>query len=152
MHKENSVSDEYILTLIRENDPLAWNALYDKYAAAMYGLIHSLTSSPEMAERIFMAAFRRLKSENKLKKITHALCPVILRYTYSCTMEMLPKQGINNVPEDARQDTKLISLFLTKCNSIKEAASLLNITEEETKNKLHVEVSELINPALRQHG
>jgi len=54
------LSGNQIVVVLQENNPLAWEHLYDKYALAMYGLICNLTEDKLLAEEIFMNAFLEL--------------------------------------------------------------------------------------------
>ena len=57
--------DSRLLILLRENNPFAWNCIYDKYAALMYGNILNITQSKKIAEMIFVQAFIKLKKQNR---------------------------------------------------------------------------------------
>lgn len=128
-----------IIVMLQENNPLVWGHLHDKYAPAMYGLICNLTADKLLAEEIFMNAFLELKQKQTLSKINYALLPIILRYTYSYANKHLKKIRIPPNIFHPLQETKLIHLLTTQCNSLKEAATILNITVKEAKKKLRVE-------------
>ena len=137
------LSEKQIITMFQENNPLAWRSLYVKYAAAMYGLICSLTDDKLLAEQIFINAFIQLKEQGTLLKIKYALCAILFRHTYSYAITNLKQVGINPKTLNPSKETKLIHLLTTECNSINEAASLLTITLTETKKRLHTEFLEL---------
>jgi hypothetical protein len=131
------VSEKQIIVMLQENNPLAWVNLYDKYGSAMYGLIFGLTEDKPLAEEIFTKAFLELKQKQILSKIKFALCAIILRYTYSYTTAHLKKLGITPKKLNSPKEVELIHLLTTQCNSLNEAASILNITVRETKKRLH---------------
>jgi ABC-type antimicrobial peptide transport system permease subunit len=137
------VSENQIINMLQENNPLVWKKVYDKYATAMYGMIFTFTEDKLLAEEIFMNAFIDLKQKQILSKIECALCPIILRYTYSCTIIHLKKNGILPKNLNSSKEAQLIYLLITKCNSLKEAASLLSITVDEAKKRLQFEFKNL---------
>ncbi len=133
------LSGNQIIVMLEENNPLAWGHLYDKYAPAMYGLIYNLTKDKILAEEIFMSAFLELKQKQTLSKIKYALLPIILRHTYSYTTKHLRKIRVTPKILNPPKEAQVIHLLTTQCISLNEAASILNITEKETKERLHVE-------------
>jgi len=138
-------SDQQIITLLLENNLLAWESLYDKYSSAMFGIILNLTDDKTLAEEIFIAAFLQLKEKQILANVKYALCPTLLRYTFNYTTEYLKRSGLNSKIFNPAEEVKLIHLLCTQCNSIKKVASILNMTEEETKKKLRSEILNLRN-------
>jgi len=133
------LSGNQIVVVLQENNPLAWEHLYDKYALAMYGLICNLTEDKLLAEEIFMNAFLELKQKQTLSKIEYALLPVIFRHTYCFTINHLKTIRISPKTLNPPKEAEVIHLLTTRCNSLNEAASILNITAEETKKRLRVE-------------
>lgn len=142
---QNKISDETIYGMLRKNDPFVWEILYDKYSSPIYGLICNLTDDKKTAEAIFTDLFRGLPKENILSDIKYALCPVLLRYTYSYTIRRLHQYGLPAKSLHSPEDAKLIQLLLTQCNSPEAAAIILNITKEQAKEKLHNEFLKLHN-------
>lgn len=141
------ISDQHILSLFAENNPAGWEVLYDKYAPAMYGIIYNLTKNKTIAEEIFTAAFLQLKEKRFFSDIKNTFCPLLLRYTYNFTIRQLKRFGINPKYSNSPEENKLTYLLYTRCNSLKEAASALNITVEEAKRKLHFEFIDHLNQA-----
>lgn len=143
-----------IIAMLKENNPLAWGHLYDKYASAMYGLICKLAADKLLAKEILLKTFIELKQKQILSKIKFALLPIILRYTHSFTIEYLKNIRITEKTIHPQKETELIHLFTTQCSSLKEAANMLHITEKETKKRLQVEFLNLRiqnnNPAIVQ--
>jgi len=133
------LSEKQIIVMLQENNPLAWGHLYDKYAPAMYSLICNFTDDKLLAEEIFMNVFRELKQKQTISKIKYSLCPFILRFTHSFATKYLEKIGITSNTLDPHREVEVLNLLITHCNSLNEAASILNITVEETKKRLHVE-------------
>lgn len=143
--KIKHISDVQMLTMIGEHDVKAWEHLYNKYAAAMYNIICHLTDSNEVANKIFAEAFLQLKEKNILLEIRYALCPFLLRYTHNYASQYLKNWGITAVHKSKSVDTQLIHLLCTQCNSIKDAAFTLNITEETAIKHLQREFLVLRN-------
>ena len=141
----NTISDEHIGTLLKENEDSAWEFLYDKYAPVMYGLIYNLTDDKVLAENFFINAFLQLKEKQMLSGINSGLCHTLLRYTYAYATKQLMEYGIKPKTLNPSEEVKLIHLLCIQCNSLKEVASILNITEEETKKRLRSEVLKIRN-------
>jgi len=143
MRVQEKILDQSIITLIKENNILAWEKLYDKYAACMYGLICNLTDDKTLAEQIFVSAFIELKEKKILSNVKHALCMPILRHTFSYATERLKEYGLNPKSFTEKEEVKIIHLLCTQCNSLEEVSSMLNMSEEETKKKLRSELQNL---------
>ena len=141
----NHISDERMLTMFNKNDANAWVYLYDKYAAAMYSIVWHFTDNNEVANKIFTEAFLQLKEKNILSKVGYALCPFLLRYMHNFASQYLKKSGINPLQSSKAVDSQLIHLLCTQCNSIKDAASKLNITEDVALKNLRREFLVLRN-------
>ncbi|MEO5945327.1 MAG: hypothetical protein ABIP79_00810 [Chitinophagaceae bacterium] len=141
--QSEKLSEKQIIKMFQENDPLAWESLYEKYAPAMYGLICNLTDDKSLAEQIFINAFIQAKKKETLSKVKNALYAILLRHTYFYAITYLKQVGINPKTLNPLKETKLIHLLTTQCNSIKEAASILTITVKETKKRLNAEFLEL---------
>ena len=135
----NYISDARLHTLIGTNDVNTWVHLYDKYSAAMYSIVWHLTHNNELANKIFTEAFLQLKDKNILRKIEFALCPFLLRYTHNYTSQYLKKWRIKPVSNTKTTDSQLIHLLCTQCNSIKDVALKLNITEAAAVKDLQKE-------------
>lgn len=131
--------------MLKENDLLAWDNLYNKYASAMYGLICNLIDDKTIAEEIFIAAFIQLKEKQILSELRSGLSYTLLRYTYTYAIKQLKQYGISFKKLIPPEEAKLVHLFYIQSNSLKEAASMLNITEEETKKRLRHEFLQFRN-------
>ncbi len=141
----NYISEAQLLTMLGKHDKNAWINLYDKYSAAMYSIVRQLTHNNEVANKIFTEAFLQLKEKNVLLKIRFGLCPFLLRYTYNYASEYLKREGINPVSNDKAVHLQLVHLLCTQCNSIKDVAHKLNITEAAAKKDLQREFLVLRN-------
>lgn len=94
-------SDLQIISLLAVNSILAWDQLYDKYAAPMYGLICKLTDDKLLAEEIFTTAFVELKEKKVLNNVKNKLSIALLSYTFSYTTKHL--RGIGITPKSLLQ-------------------------------------------------
>ncbi len=151
MQKQTTdLTDQHILFLIAREDPEVWEQLYDRYASVMYGIICNLVPDRALAAQIFEAAFLQLKEKNILAKATGALCPRLMRYTYNFTIQQLNRHSINPLPVQSPADITITQLLHTHCNTLQEAATVLNITVEEAKTKLHLEFCKRPEPAFWQ--
>lgn len=134
----SQISDSRILILIKENNLKGWEILYDKFAPVMYGVICTHTADKSLAEEILISLFIRLKYEQILLKENIALCASLLRYTYSNARMELKKRGIHYT-EYLIVGNSTHHLFCSQCNTIKEVAVKLRISEKEVKQNLHKE-------------
>ncbi|MEP6710779.1 MAG: hypothetical protein ABJA37_00105 [Ferruginibacter sp.] len=137
---QKNISSQVILsTIVVNKDLRGWQLFYDKYAAAMFGCICSLTSDNQIAEQILLDAIMQLKEKEILQTFSYAFLPSLLKYTNDFTIQQLLQQGMEPKTEDTFQKARLTYLICSRCYSLKEAAAILNISEEETKKKLHLE-------------
>ena len=135
-----NISSQIILSkILIEKNLQGWQLFYDKYAGAMYGCICTLTDDKAMAEEIFKEAFIHLKEKEILSGFNSALLPCLLRYTSKFATERLMQHDLKPKAANLVEENKLIHLLCSSCHSLKEAASILNITEEEARKKLHLE-------------
>lgn len=111
----------------------------------MYGLIYNLTDDKVLAEEIFIHAFIQLKEKQTLSRINSGLCYTLLRYIYTFTTKQLKEYGIKPKSHNQSEEMELIHLFCIQCNSLKEIASILNITEEETIKKVRSQLLKFRN-------
>ena len=133
------LSENEILIMLKEKNPLVWGYLYDKYAAAMFGLIFNLTKDKLMAEDIFIKTFLSLKETLILTKIEFALYSNLLRFTHFYATTYLKDLGLTPNKYHPYNEINLIHHLTTQCNSIDEAALMLSITVKETKKKLRAD-------------
>ncbi len=94
MTTNEKISDLQIISMLMVDHLLAWEQLYDQYAAPMYGLICALTDDKILAEEIFMDAFVQLKERKVLENTKTGLAPVLLGYTFSHATKHLKEIGI----------------------------------------------------------
>lgn len=134
----SKISDQTILSLLADNHLKAWELLYEKYAAALYGIIYNLTDDSIIAEEIFIAAFLQLKEKEILSKVTHALFPCLLRHVHTFTRQQLKERRMPWQTKTA-EETTLVNTLCTQQISIKELASKFKMTEQEAKNKIRFE-------------
>ena len=132
-------SDSEIIAMMEENNSLAWEALYDRYAAAMYGMICSLSNDLEMAEKILIDVFVKLKENQLLASIKIGLCANLLRFTYAHTIKQLGQSGLAPNAINSIEEVNIIRLLCTHCCNLKEVALILNQSEEELRKKLRAE-------------
>ncbi|MEP6846169.1 MAG: hypothetical protein ABI861_09200 [Panacibacter sp.] len=68
MPSSKTVSDQYILFMLAENNLKSWENLYDKYAPVMYAVICNLTDNKAVAAEILTEAFMQVKQKQILLK------------------------------------------------------------------------------------
>ena len=86
---ENSQADNKLKNLLKEDKNSAWNTLYDKYAALMYGNILNITKNKALAEEIFITAFIRLKKDNKKVPAQCSISLYLCAYVKKITLEYM---------------------------------------------------------------
>ena len=141
----NLLSDQEILLLLAENNPLAWENLYIKYSPAMYGMISSLTDDKITAIEILKKAFLQLRDGQILSKTSFTICGHLLRFTYGYATRYLKENGIKVKDYHPPAEIKMVHLLYTQSNSLSELALMVNITEGEAKRKIQIEFSSLRN-------
>ena len=134
-----------IRQIIKENNFSAWAALYKKYSAAMYGLICNLTDNKEIANEILIGAFIELKTKNILAGVKNSLCLVLLKFTNAFAVSELQKRGIDCKMFTPAEEEKLIHLLCIQCHSLQEVSEILDISKEEVRKQLRIEVLNLRN-------
>ncbi|MGZ4033769.1 MAG: hypothetical protein ACXVPU_10255 [Bacteroidia bacterium] len=122
-----------------------WDPLYDQYSPVMYGVINSLTDDTAIAEKILKDAFFQLKETVIISINDPSFSHTLLKYIYSFTKQRLDQFGINPKKLDQSEEVRLINLLYTQCDSLKDVAFILSITEEEAKKKLRSEFLSLRN-------
>ena len=140
-----NIIDKQIFYLSASKKLTSWEGLYDEYAGIMYGMIYNLTGDKELAEKILLSFFVRLKKEGAILKIEHGLCIFLLRYTYNFTLQQLKSYHIQPIQCDRQLYPEVINLLCTKYSSVSEVASHINISEEEVVKKLQTEFYYLRN-------
>jgi hypothetical protein len=132
-------------TTLRENNSLIWDSLYDQYSPVIYGVIYSLTDDTAIAEKIFTDAFVQLKETSIISKNDPSVSYTLLKYIYSFTKQKLDQFGVNPKNLNQSEEVRLINLLYTQCESLKDVAFILSITEDEAKKKLRSEFLALRN-------
>jgi hypothetical protein len=140
----NSTSDEELIIMLQENNPNAWEHLYDKYAPAMYCIICKLTVDTSISETIFIQLFVQLKENPILAKVENDLCLTLLNYTYTFSILFLEHQKIAPLEISAADQDKLIYTICHTLTSLKDIASILHISEEAAEAKLYRELLNMV--------
>ncbi|MEP7265472.1 MAG: hypothetical protein ABI772_13285 [Bacteroidota bacterium] len=91
-----------------------WLAVYDKYAAAMYGLIFKLIPNEKIAGELLEKAFAEIVSKDLTKDIENARCSVLLRLTYKSAITQLKQRNISPRYEEINSDAILTALCAAK--------------------------------------
>lgn len=142
--QQSSTSDSEILDLIAQENNLAFEYLYDKYAAMMYGAILRVTSNKKVAEKILIQSFAGLKKNKTLFESKKALCIILLHYTHATALEILAKKEIILKRKDKTAETfPILSSLIFQPLSLKDVAAMHMLTEEESKRMLRLEVNQL---------
>ena len=82
-------ADNELKTLLKNDRNLGWIAIYDKYAAVMYGNILNLTKDKALAEKIFIVAFKSLKEDQRGISIPCSIPLYLCAYAKQVTQKYL---------------------------------------------------------------
>ncbi len=82
--------------MFAQNDKLAWEYLYDKYASMMYGIIINIAGDKTHADDILTDIFVELKTKEMLSRIQSALCHTLIRFTYVLTVKYLKEKELKS--------------------------------------------------------
>jgi len=132
----NQISDQIILTLIRENNLNGWENLHNIYCPGMYGTISTHTSDKILAEKIFIKFFIGLKQEDILLEINAALCVCLLRNTFLNTTQELEIREINSAKSPIRTNS-ILHNFFSQSIATKQVAANFKISKQEVRQNLH---------------
>lgn len=82
-------ADSQLKILLKNDSNLGWIAIYDKYAAVMYGNILNITKDKALAEKIFIAAFKSLKEDHINTSIPCSIPLYLCTYAKRVTQKYL---------------------------------------------------------------
>ena len=85
-------ADSELKTLLKTDRTSGWIAIYDKYAAVMYGNILNITKDKALAEKIFIVAFKRLKEDQSKVLICCSIPLYLCTFGKKITMEYLDSE------------------------------------------------------------
>lgn len=83
------MADSELKSLLKTNKNSGWMAVYDKYAAVMYGNIFNITKDKALAEKIFIVAFKRLREDQSEVLICCSIPLYLCTFGKKITMEYL---------------------------------------------------------------
>lgn len=146
-------SDVEIMSMLRQGKRSAWEYLYNKYAAVMYGAIMRFTDDEELAEEILVESFVQLKSTNILSATNSPLCLSVLHHTYLIAKSILKSKGIALKHEiDVNEIFPVLKSVIIRPHSLEEIAHKAGTTNEGVKAKLRAELLQLRNDILQKNG
>lgn len=88
----NFLADSQLKSLLKTNKNLGWIAVYNKYAAVMYGNILNITKDKALAEEIFIIAFKRLKEDQNEVSISCSIPLYLCAFGKKIIMEYLDSE------------------------------------------------------------
>ena len=146
-------SDVEIMSMLREGKQSAWEYLYNKYAAMMYGAIMRFTDDEEMAEEILVESFVQLKTKSILSTASGPLFLSVLYHTYLIAKRILKSKGI--VPKhdiEVNENFTILNYVIMEPHSLEEIAQKAGTTNEAVKTRLRSELIQLRNDILQNNG
>ena len=94
MHPSDDYPTDTAISLMLDQDnKIAWEHIYNKYASIMYGIIQNLTSNKEISEEIMIEVFVNLKRNKLLQGVETTLCRTLVIQTYHITTKYLKAIG-----------------------------------------------------------
>jgi hypothetical protein len=137
----HSVSNTHRPSRFSEKSSQNIEQIYDKYAPVIYGIINSLTDNVMICETIFTDIFLKIKDNLSDFKMDGNVCPRLMRYTYTYTVQRLMDYGISPKVNITHRENKLMNLFCTAYESLDEMASSLKIPTNEIRKSVRKEYS-----------
>lgn len=133
-----------MLHVSSKNMPSKWEAVYDKYCPSIYGMICKLTTDKNLADKILVSVFLKIKAQNIINSEAFARSPMIclLRYTYKSAIKYLSEKG-EQISIDANSSTpfQILWMICTQCEDLKTLSVQLGISEADARKRLFVEFS-----------
>jgi hypothetical protein len=129
-----------VVSMFKKYDHNTFENFYNKYSAVMYGVINSIAPNKSVADQILIDAFLDIKENNLFidSKENHYIN--ILKYTFNFSIKQLMLLGVVRKECEYFLRHNIMHLLCTTCTSIKEVASLLEVSEAETIKQLQLEM------------
>jgi DNA-directed RNA polymerase specialized sigma24 family protein len=158
------VSAEYdeqvVVAGLLSGDKAAFGRLYASYAPALLGFILKITGDTAIAERILQQAFVAVWNNRESYDASHErLFTWMLRQTRQVTLQYLAKKQNNGSQQIPKQPffvnmkgnsngnghlhKEVLALMYYNSYSLKDAASILNMSEDKLKSLLRSTVNRL---------
>lgn len=116
----NPISDVTIVSMLAENNSVAWEQLYDKYAPIMYGAVIQITKDERIAQQIFKECFLQLKENNHISSVRDPLGSFLFKHAQSFTLNYLKLLELTyNVNKTDAANDPLIQLLSARKISLK---------------------------------
>ena len=143
--KEN-LSDAEIIAMFNNNNHLAWEKLYDKYAALMFGAILRLADDIPTAEKILVQSFSTLNLKDHFPGTNKILSVFLLHHVHVTTSNYLESCFVSAKKENIfDKKFPVIDTFLFQSHSLKDASRLHRLSENELRLKIRAELIEYRN-------
>lgn len=147
--RQKLISDAEIITMLEQNNLLAWEYLYDNYAPIMYGAILRVTDNEKLAEEILIQSFVHFKANKTLSETKKTLSVSLLHHTYLTATKILSINGIMPKRENTYKVIfPILDCLLHKPNSIKDITEMYAISAEEARLRLRSELNKIRNEKL----
>lgn len=150
-----SYSQEELLRLIQKKDKMAFGILFDTYSPVIFGLICKLAPDAKTAEEILQKSFIRVwQNINSFDPAKQRLLAWMLSMARAVAEEAL-RQKINKNSEIQKStnsvlnNKEVLTLVYFRGYSLINAAEALNISVEELKLKLKMELDRLRTAATK---
>ena len=151
--KNDIKSDVEIISMLRQGNRSAWEHLYNKYAAVMYGAILRFTDDQDLAEEILVESFVQLKTKSILASANRLLCLSVLHHTFLVVKRILESRGIALKHDiEANEIYAILNCVIIKQHSLEEIAHNTGTTNEAVKIRLRAELLQLRKDILQKNS
>lgn len=139
-----AITDAEIIAGIHENNLLAWDHLYNKYAGIMFAAILRLTDDNIIAENILKRSILLLTGNKKIFMATSILSVTLLHHVHSTATNYLVQKRIALKKTDITdEEFPVIKCLLYQPHSGATAALKFGIPQKELRQKLRAEFCEI---------
>ncbi len=147
-------SQEELLGFIEKKDKAAFGVLYDTYSPVIYSVISKLTSDPDRLEDIlqktFIKIWQNIPEYEPSKKRLLAWMLLIARDVADDVLQNINKNSkIQKSNNNVINSKEVLSLIYFRGYSLKNAADALNISVEELRLKLKMELDLIRTAAVK---
>lgn len=137
-------SQEEFISFIQKKDKVAFGSLYNTYSPVIYGVICKLSQDAHLSEEILQKVFVKIwQNISNFEPSKQRLLAWMLIMTRSIADEVLQQNKDSKIQtpnNNVINNKEVLPLIYFKGYSLKRAAEALNISVEELKLKLKMEL------------
>jgi hypothetical protein len=146
------ISDAEIISMIDHENPSGWSHLYDKYALMMYVAVLGVIHDEKIAAEVLALLFIQAKANKSLLRTKKSLCASLLKHACTTALKISDTNEKIPVREDLNNKVfPILNCLAGKPNSLKDAAEIYSISEDEVKTKLRLELNKIRQESPLEH-